>query len=134
MPALKLKVLEPSESSIQAAILRFLRVCRAVAWAERFNTGAMKQETKDARTGKLKRRFVRFAFPGCSDILGQMKDGRFLAIEVKTSTGRATEEQEAFLQRVAEHGGVAILARSLGDVVERMTQETAATGAKTCGV
>jgi hypothetical protein len=59
---------------------------------------------------------VRYGFPGCADILGQMADGRFLAIEVKAARGQATEAQVAFLLQVRRAGGVAILARSIEDV------------------
>ena len=45
-----------------------------------------------------------------------MTDGRLLAIEVKSPSGRATEAQAAFLALVATHGGVAVLARSLDDL------------------
>ena len=46
----------------------------------------------------------------------RMNNGRLLAIEVKSPSGRATEAQAAFLALVATHGGVAILARSLDDL------------------
>ena len=54
---------------------------------------------------------------GVSDIIG-CKDGRFLAIEIKTEKGRVTPHQQRFLDRVNEAGGVAFVARSIEDVVE----------------
>jgi len=96
---------DPTEHDIQTAILRYLAVDGRVAWAERFNTGAHVIETPTA-AGHMSRRFIRYAFPGCADILGQLCDGRFLAVEVKTRTGRATREQAAFPARVQRyHGG-----------------------------
>ena len=103
------------EGSIQAAVLRFLRLDRRVAWVQRFNTGAhVTAETPP--NGKPKRRFIRYAFPGCADLLGQLRDGRFLAVEVKTRTGRLSPAQQAFLATVAKNGGVALIARSVEDV------------------
>ncbi len=109
--AFRLKTLQPTEHQTQAAILRYLEVSPRVAWAQRMNTGAIKIPVANGRD-----RFLRFGFPGCPDILGQLTDGRLLAIEVKSPTGRATEAQAAFLALVATHGGVAVLARSLDDL------------------
>lgn len=54
---------------------------------------------------------------GISDILGLFSDGVFLAIEVKSKKGRLTPDQKSFLEDVKKHGGVAIVARSVEDVV-----------------
>ena len=108
----KLKPLVPSEHQVQTACLQYLAVCPSVAWAERMNTGAVKIPAIDGKPP----RFVRYGFPGCSDILGQMKDGRVLAIEVKSAVGRATESQAAFLKRVATYGGVSGVVRSVDDL------------------
>jgi len=105
----KLKPLVPSEHQVQTACLQYLAVCPSVAWAQRMNTGAVKIPAIDGKPP----RFVRYGFPGCSDILGQMTDGRVLAIEVKSAAGRATEAQAAFLKRVATYGGVAGVVRSV---------------------
>jgi hypothetical protein len=114
-----LKAIDASESEIQAAIVRYLAVDRRVAWVERFNVGAV--ESTDARG---KRRFVRFAFKGCSDLLGQLASGHFLAIECKTRIGRLTPEQRAFLDRVTSAGGLGIVARSVDDVKAAIDQFT----------
>lgn len=103
----RLKPLVPSEHQVQTACLQYLAVCPQVAWAERINTGAVKIPVPGGKD-----RFVRYGFPGCSDILGQMKDGRVLAIEVKSAVGRATAAQDAFLKRVATYGGVSGVVRS----------------------
>ena len=109
--AFRLKTLQPTEHQVQTAILRYLEVSPRVAWDRHNNTGAVKIP---APSGKD--RFVRYGFPGCSDIIGQLTDGRFLAIEVKSKTGRATEAQSEFLAMVATNGGVSVLARSIDDV------------------
>ena len=107
----RLKALAPTEHQVQTAILRYLAVSPRVAWAQRINTGAVKIQAPGGKD-----RFVRYGFPGCSDIIGQLTDGRFLAVEVKSHSGRATDAQEAFLALVATHGGVAVLARSVDDL------------------
>lgn len=86
--------------------MRYVRIHPRVAWVRRINTGAVKMHGA---------RYLRFGFVGCSDIIGQLIDGRFLAIECKSSDGRLTEEQEDFLARVKRHGGVAGMVRSIDD-------------------
>lgn len=103
---------KPSERQIQAAVLAYLGHHRHVAWVHRMNTGAMTvPETKTS-----KRRFVRFAFPGCADVLGQLKTGEILAIEVKKPGKKATEQQVSFIERVNTHGGCAGVVSSIEDV------------------
>jgi len=96
-----------AEAGALTEVLKALRAHPAVAWAERMNTGA----------AKVGERFVRFGFPGCPDVLGQLHDGRLLAVEVKGPRGRLRPEQKVVLARVADAGGVAFVARSLRDVV-----------------
>ena len=105
---LKLTRPEPTESAVQSGILKALGLHPFVAWHGRFNSGA-------AMIGEGKAlRFVRYhTVKGCSDILGQLKDGRFLAIEVKRPSGRVTPDQAAFLAQVQQNGGVAFVARSV---------------------
>ena len=96
-----------------AALVEVLKAVRAhplVAWAERQNSGAV-------RSGG---RFIRFGWVGCADVLGQMKDGRFLACEVKAAKGRASPEQVAFLERIRGAGGVGFIAHDLRDVVREL--------------
>lgn len=108
--ALRLTKPEPLESDIQAQILRALKIHPAVAWCGRFNSGA--QVIGEGKS----RRFVRFStVKGLSDILGQLVDGRMLAIEVKRPSGRVTEDQMAFISMVANSGGVAFVARSVAE-------------------
>jgi hypothetical protein len=114
--AFRLKSIDPSEAQTQAAIIEYLKVCKAVDFFWRQNTGAFAAETVDSR-GKAKRRFVRFGCKGASDIIGWTADGRVLAIEVKSPNGRPTPEQKEFLRRVNRAGGIGILARSVDDVV-----------------
>ncbi len=103
------------EAAALVEILKALRTHPAVAWAERQNSGAV-------RVGG---RFVRFGWPGCPDVLGQLRDGRFLAVEVKSKTGRTSPEQVAFLDRIRAAGGVAFVARDLRDVLQHLPTDRA---------
>jgi hypothetical protein len=60
-----------------------------------------------------------FRINGVADILGII-DGRMLAIEVKSATGRLTDEQRVFLRRINEEGGVGIVGRSAKDVAAEL--------------
>ena len=104
-----------TEAQVQSAVLALLKRHPAVAWAHRMNTGvAVVPETKTTR-----RRFIRFAFKGCSDIIGQLRDGRFLAVECKRPVGGlVTDEQMAFIEVVNVAHGVAGVVRSVEDAQE----------------
>ena len=102
------------EAAALAEVLKVLRNHPAVAWCERQNSGA----------AKVGNRFIRFGWCGCSDLLGQLKDGRFLACEVKAKNGRLRPEQSLFLERVRRAGGVAIVARNALDVIKELEHRT----------
>lgn len=85
------------ESEITRAILACLRAAGVMAWKNW--SGPMTP------------------IRGIADILGILPGGRFLAIEVKTPRGRLTEHQERFLEQVRRHGGTALVARSVDDVI-----------------
>ncbi len=55
--------------------------------------------------------------PGGSDLIGWVR-GRWLAIEVKTATGRVSPEQKTFINLVRTPGGLAGVARSVKDAIE----------------
>jgi hypothetical protein len=99
------------EAAALREVLMALKSHPAVAWVERQNTGAFKQEG----------RFIRFGWRGCSDLLGQLKDGRLLAVEVKSKTGCIRPEQADFIERVRGFGGMAFVARNCRDVFEALT-------------
>ncbi len=95
------------EAAALCEVLKALNAHPAVVWCERMNSGA-------ARVGG---RFIRFGWPGCPDVLGQLTDGRLLGVEVKAVKGRTSPEQVAFLERINRAGGVAFVARDLRCVV-----------------
>jgi hypothetical protein len=100
------RILDRKEAAALVEVLQALRTHPAVAWCERMNSGA-------ARMGA---RFVRFGWPGCPDVLGQLKDGRLLGVEVKGPDGKLRPAQVVFLERIRAAGGVAFMARDCRDV------------------
>ena len=98
------------EAAALMEVLQTLRHHPAVAWCERMNSGAVRMGS----------RFVRFGWPGCPDVLGQLKDGRLLGVEVKGPTGKLRPEQAQFLDRIRAAGGVGFLARNCNDVLREL--------------
>lgn len=102
-PPLKLVPPAPLESDLLAGALRALALHPRVKWVCRMNSGAMRVKDSNGR-----QRFVRFhTMPGMSDIIGQMRDGRFIAIEMKRPGEKPTDDQRAFLELVRAGNGVA---------------------------
>jgi VRR-NUC domain len=104
------RILDRREAAALVEVLAALRSHAAVAWCERMNSGA-------ARMGA---RFVRFGWKGCPDVLGQLKDGRLLGVEVKGPAGKLRPEQSVFLERIRCAGGVAFVARDCRDVLREL--------------
>lgn len=101
------------ESDIQRLIMLALSEAGCVIW--RNNSGCL----KDARGVP-----VRFGVgsPGGSDLIGIAPDGRFLAVEIKTPKGKATDAQLNFISAVIKKGGIAGIARSPADAVALLAQ------------
>ena len=97
-----------TETDIQSQMLGYLKLrCSVVA---RINAGMAR------RRGS----WVHLAPEGWSDIIGMLWDGRFLAVEVKRPGKTRTPEQIEFQDQVARGGGVAIVAESLEELVEKV--------------
>ena|SRR3990167_1879603 len=117
-------IIKRRESELVAEALRFLnRIPGVVAW--RTNVGAV------TATHQGKRRFVRFGFPGLSDIIGwratdrefsigRVRFARFLAVELKTGTGKLTPQQVGFLELVNKSGGIGFVARSVEEIAREL--------------
>ena len=69
-------------------------------------------------------RFVRTGAKGMGDIIGCLSpSGRMFSIEVKREIGgRVSPAQKAFAKTLVEHGGIAIIARSVQDVINILPQ------------
>lgn len=94
------------EAAALIEVLKALNAHPAVVWCERMNSGA-------ARVGG---RFIRFGFTGCPDVLGMLRDGRLLGVEVKAPKGKLRPEQAVMLERIRAGGGVSFVARDCRDV------------------
>lgn len=95
------------ESVVQAAIMAYLaRRGDVMYW--RNNTGAYSPAPGQ---------FVKYGAVGSADILGVWApSGRFLAIEVKTPTGKISAAQRQWGNEVIDRGGIYIVARSVSEV------------------
>jgi hypothetical protein len=102
---------EPSEAEILRAIIQLLKRHPRVAMCWRQNSGTFQERNRDGTTRYIRANTAR----GMSDIMGTLKDGRTLAIEVKSRTGRMRPGQEEFLQQIRDAGGVAGVCRSVED-------------------
>lgn len=103
-----------SEKEIQDSILQWLAIVKIFHYRQ--NTGAFSKEYTRKRDGVTKMSFIRFGYPGASDIVCVAK-GFYIAIEVKDETGKQSPDQVEFQRRIEEEGGFYILARSLDDVI-----------------
>jgi len=97
------------ESEIQSDIMNALTMHPNVVWAHVTTVGNFK--------GHNGHRF-KSGFKGLSDILGQLKDGRLLAIEVKREGKKPTCEQTEFINMCNKYGGAAGVARNVDDALE----------------
>ena len=93
------------EKSVKTECLEYLRLMGIYAWNN--PSGAVKVGDN---------RFMSFGKKGAADIIGILKDGRFLAVECKSDKGRLSEAQERFLNKVKDMGGLAVVARSFKDI------------------
>lgn len=109
------------ETKIQNAIMIALSNAGCTVW---------RNETSGAWVGKVihkaanqvtlnNARMITFGLcVGSADLIGIAPDGRFMAVEVKTNSGRPSAEQLKFIAHVNENGGVAGIARSTKDALE----------------
>ena len=95
------------EAVVLRNILKYLSLDKRVRWVHRMNSGAIPVEGK---------RFVRFGFAGCPDVMLQLVSGKVGWIEVKSLRGRPTAAQDAFLRLSASEHTFGGIARGLDDV------------------
>lgn len=105
----------PLEKDIQKSILQYLDAIGVFAW--RNNTGGGFNTNPNG-----KKYFIKFSTKGAPDILGCLKGGAFLAIEVKRPGGVATKNQLEFLATVSRLGGLAFIATSVDEVEAKLKQ------------
>jgi hypothetical protein len=78
--------------------------------------GVLAWENKTGE-GHFRGAWIRFGLEGSSDVIGCMANGKFMAIEVKTGTGRLEGQQDRFAEAVVKRGGHYGIARSVEDAV-----------------
>lgn len=100
------------EKSIENSILHWLNMSGIFAWKNQ-SVGIFDPVKKIYRKSNNP-----FHIKGVSDVLGILPDGKLLAIEVKSKTGKASPEQLEFIEKIKKSGGVAFVARSLDEVIE----------------
>ena len=100
------------ESDIQRLIMLALSEAGCLIW--RNNTGVLKNAAGIP---------IKFGLcVGSSDLIGIAPGGRFLAVEIKTPTGKATPEQMRFIEAVRARGGVSGIARSPAEALALLAQ------------
>lgn len=104
---------EGPETKLVRAFIDYLR--KQGHWAWRNNTG----------THKVRGRFVPFGYPGAGDIfVVVMPNGRFLSVEAKVGSGKATDKQKEWMETVKAAGGVAGVANSMASL-DKLVAEAA---------
>jgi len=98
------------EKEIENSILNYLDFLpNCFAWKNQ-NVGIY-----DARKRTYRKSNSKHQFKGISDILGIYK-GKMLAIEVKQPKKKPTEDQQKFINKINENGGIAFVATCINDV------------------
>lgn len=90
--------MKTGESDIQTQIVQYLAMRHDVAWVYVTSSGKMRGAGG---------RYYTIGFPGLTDILGQLRDGRILAVEIKQPKKRPDEHQYEFMTTVALNNGIA---------------------------
>lgn len=65
-----------------------------------------------------KSRAVKMGIAGASDIIACSPEGKFIAIECKSSKGKLTEKQKNFLKEVSLKGGEALVVKSIDELID----------------
>src|SRR5260221_11878799 len=106
----------PLERDVLKAIWKYLSHYPKVAWCTRINSGTVMADFGADGVHPLRMNYKR----GISDLIGQMRDGRFLACEVKREGANLMDHQREFLNEGIRNHGVAFVARNVGDAEEAL--------------
>jgi hypothetical protein len=99
------------ETDIQKGILAYLNLF-GFFWKVQING------LYDRQTGRWRKTGMK----GTSDIIGVLRGGRFMSVEVKRPGNEPTLHQLLFMQRVRAAGGIAIVASSVENVSHILQQ------------
>ncbi len=109
---MKLKLQQPSEKEVENSILSWLQYQPGVL-AFKVNTAGVYDENR-----KCYRKAGKFVIKGTSDILcccSILGVPIFVSMEVKTFTGRQSDDQKDFERRLIAVGGFYFIVRSIED-------------------
>jgi Holliday junction resolvase len=98
------------EQDIQRDILDYLEARGYDIW---------KYPSQGMLVGKGGGKRVKQKMKGIPDIIGWTNEGYFLAIEVKRPGYDPSDDQQKFIDKVNKKGGLAFVASSVDDVIER---------------
>ena len=87
-----------------------------LTWLHENNFFAWKNHVQGVRMARGR---VKNPASGSSDIFA-IKNGNFYCIEVKTLDGKLSDNQKIWLDLASEHGAIAIVVRSVHDLIEKM--------------
>ena len=96
------------ESDIQSAIICALAEHPLVAWVYVTSAGSVR-----VRGG-----YVKVGIKGMPEIMGQMRSGKLLGIEVKKPKEKPKPEQFEFLHMIAKNGGISGWCSSVEGAIE----------------
>ena len=101
-----------TEKEIQSSIMLMLSRHPKIAWAYVTSTGTFK--------GYSGGRPISIGIPGLPDICGQLKDGRFLGIEVKKPGKTPTEKQIEFIKLITKNKGLSFWCDSVDGAMDTL--------------
>ena len=103
------------EKEIETQILQFLHYNHIYCWKNQ-SVGIFDPVKKIYRKSNNK-----YHINGVPDILGILPDGKFLGIEVKTKTGKLSDNQKAFLEKASHLNSICFVARSIEEVSAKLS-------------
>ena len=106
----------PLEREVLKAVWKYLAHHPKVQWITRMNSGTAMADFGASGTHPLRFNYKR----GMSDLLGQLKDGRIICVEVKREGVALQDHQRDFLNEVRAANGCAFVARSVEDCIKEM--------------
>jgi hypothetical protein len=106
------------EKYLQKQILDYLRLRGVVCWKNA--NGSFRNRYWRKADESWQESFVKSGLPGSSDILGVLRGGRFIAVEVKAPGGKVSLLQKQFLDTINEAGGLAFVAHSIEEVEQQL--------------
>jgi hypothetical protein len=108
------KWIEPSEKEIENAILEFLNYQVGV-FAFKVNTMGVYDQR-----GGFYRKLSKHVIPGTPDVIACV-DGLFAGFEIKTKTGRQSNEQKLFQEKlISKSNGLYFIVRSVKDAEQAL--------------